>query len=154
MIARLHVNEDLRMSRLHSLKVLDTLPESEFDGLVATAADLLEAPIVLVSLVDKHRQWFKAKVGLDICETTRDAAFCAHAILQDEPLIVPDATLDERFSDNPLVTGEFHLRFYAGAPIVVDGMPLGTLCCLDLVPRQFSARQIRHHPFHPLRPAR
>ncbi len=131
------------MSRLHSLKVLDTLPESEFDGLVATAADLLEAPIVLVSLVDKHRQWFKAKVGLDICETTRDAAFCAHAILQDEPLIVPDATLDERFSDNPLVTGEFHLRFYAGAPIVVDGMPLGTLCCLDLVPRQFSARQIR-----------
>ncbi len=134
--------EEARLATLYSLKVLDTLPEWEFDGLVEIARTLLDVPIALVSLVDEDRQWFKARVGLDVSETARDLAFCAHTILQDEALVVPDARLDPRFADNPLVSGGLGIRFYSGAPIVVEGQPVGTVCCIDLRPRRPAARQI------------
>ena len=143
MTARLPASEAARLKTLRGLKVLDTLPEEDLDGIVELARALLDVPIALVSLIDEDRQWFKAKAGLDVCETSRDLAFCAHAILQTEPLVVPDATCDPRFADNPLVTGEFGLRFYAGAPIVIDGQAVGTVCCIDPVPRTPTPRQVQ-----------
>ncbi len=131
-----------RLQRLHSLDLLDTEAESGFDDLVLAAAALMNVPIGLVSLVDEARQWFKAKVGTEVCQTSRDAAFCSHAILKPTPLVVPDATLDPRFCDSPLVTGELGIRFYAGAPIAVGGYAIGSLCVNDRVPRQPSERQI------------
>lgn len=126
----------MRLAALTSYQVLDTAPERAFDNIAAIAAALFETPMALVSLVDRERQWFKARVGLDATETPRDVAFCAHAIRQDEPLVVPDAALDPRFAIYPLVTGRPHLRFYAGAPVLTpDGLPLGTLCVLDTRPR-------------------
>jgi diguanylate cyclase (GGDEF)-like protein/PAS domain S-box-containing protein len=142
-VAALHPEEKARLAKLQSLDVLDSLVEHEFNDLVLAAADLLDVPISLISLIDEDRQWFKAKTGVAVCETSRDVAFCAHAILQAEPLVVPDATLDPRFCDNDLVTGDFHLRFYAGAQIVVDGYPMGTLCCIDTKTRTFSPRQVK-----------
>ena len=135
--------EEARLATLRSLKVLDTLPEEDLDGIVEIARSLMDVPMALVSMIDRERQWFKAKAGLDVCETSRDIAFCAHAILQPEPLVIPDATVDPRFSDNPLVTGEFGLRFYAGAPIVIDGQAVGTVCCIDLQPRTPTHRQVQ-----------
>jgi diguanylate cyclase (GGDEF)-like protein/PAS domain S-box-containing protein len=123
--------------------VLDTLPEQAYDDIVEAASALMDVPISAISLVDEDRQWFKAKIGTDACETSRDTAVCAHTILQASPLVVPDATLDPRFCDNSLVTGPFGLRFYAGAPIVVDGEAVGSLCCIDQVPRTVTERQIR-----------
>ena len=134
--------EEARLEALRSLRVLDSLPETEFDGVVRIAAEILGTPIALISLVDEDRQWFKAKVGLEVCETSRDVSFCAHAILQTEPLVVPDATLDPRFADNPLVAGEFGLRFYVGVPILYDGHPIGTVCGIDRRPRNPTAGQI------------
>ena len=130
-------DETGRLSALRRLRVLDTPPEVPFDRVARLAARLLDAPIALVSLVDEHRQWFKARVGLDACETHRDVSFCAHAIrTPGEPLVVPDATADERFRDNPLVTGPPHVRFYAGAPIRDGaGHALGTVCVIDTAPR-------------------
>ncbi len=142
MKAQLPLEEKERLERLRSLRVLDSFSESEYEDLVVAASVLMDVPIAVITLVDSDRQWFKAKVGLDTCETSRDIAFCAHAILQSEPLVVPDATLDDRFADNPLVTGDFHLRFYAGVPIVVGGYAMGTLCCIDKVPRTPSERHV------------
>lgn len=133
-----HPQEEERLAELLSLAILDTPPEERYDRLVQLIARICDVPIALVSIVDARRQWFKASVGLDACETGRDEAFCAHAILSPQQLlIVPDALADPRFRDNPLVTGPPHVRFYAGAPIVLSsGLPVGTLCAIDRRPRE------------------
>jgi len=136
--------EPSRLAALRELLVLDTPEETAFDELVRTAADLCDAPIALISLIDEHRQWFKARVGLQVKETPREHAFCAHAIATpNETMQVADATQDERFASNPLVTGEPGIRFYAGAPLVTsDGQPIGTLCVIDRVPRQLDPQKL------------
>ena len=132
-----------RLAALLRMELLDTAPEPEFDELVETAAAICDMPMSLVTLLDDRRQWFKAAIGLTVRETPREMAFCAHTIQQPDMLLVEDATTDPRFAENPLVTGETHLRFYAGMPISSpDGFPLGTLCVLDRVPRQLTPTQI------------
>src|ERR1700733_6878588 len=133
-------HEEQRLATLAAQHLLDTPPDPRFDSLVRLTADLFDVPIVLVSLVDRDRQWFKSAVGLSACETHRDYAFCAYAILQpDDVMVIEDATADPRFADNPLVTGEPFIRFYAGAPLVArDGQPLGTLCIIDRKPRALA----------------
>jgi len=133
-------HEEQRLATLAAQHILDTPPDARFDSLVRLAADLFDVPIALVSLVDRERQWFKATVGLAACETHRDQAFCAYAIHRPgEVLVVENATLDPRFADNPLVTGDPFIRFYAGAPLLAsDGQALGTLCIIDQTPRTFS----------------
>jgi GAF domain-containing protein len=135
-------NETKRLKVLWQYEVLDTVPEEVFDDLTSLAAHICEAPMALLSLVDEDRQWFKSKVGVTLNETSRDRSFCSHAILQNDLFIVPDATKDARFANNPLVTAEPKIRFYAGAPLVTpDGHALGTLCVLDTVPRELRAEQ-------------
>ena len=135
-------NEAQRLAALREYHILDTAAEQAYDDLTALAAYLCHAPIAMISLVDGSRQWFKSKLGLNEQETPRDVAFCAHAILQTEPLIVRDALKDLRFSDSALVTREPHIRFYAGFPLSSrEGFALGTLCAIDRRPRQLSARQ-------------
>lgn len=138
--AALPRDEKARLGELRKYAVLDTPPEAAFDDAVRLASAICETPIALVSLIDESRQWFKARVGLEAQETPRDMAFCAHAILQPETLlVVPDARLDPRFSDNPLVTGDPHVQFYAGAPLLTaSGHALGTLCMIDQKPREMS----------------
>ncbi len=141
-VADLPANERARLAALHDSELLDSLPEQVYDDLTRLAALIAGTPIALVSLVDASRQWFKAKVGLDASETSRDVAFCAHAILGSTPLVVPDALADERFYDNPLVVGPTQVRAYLGAPLVTTaGLALGTLCAIDHVPRTFSLEQ-------------
>lgn len=137
-------NEAARLAALRAQQVLDSLPEQMFDDIVRVASNVCGTPIALISLVDEDRQWFKAKVGLQANETPRDQAFCAHAILQpDQPFVVPDATQDPRFAQNPLVTGSPDIRMYAGAPIVShSGHALGTVCVIDQTPRELTAEQI------------
>jgi len=137
--APLPPNEVARLAALDSYEILDSPPEPSFDTLVRLTAQIFQVPTALVSLVDRERQWFKARVGIDVCETDRTVAFCAHAILTRAPLIVEDALEDPRFADNPLVVGPPHVRFYAGAPLISsDGFQLGTLCILDSAPRRFD----------------
>jgi GAF domain-containing protein len=129
--------EAARLAKLLDYQVLDTPPEREFDEITAAAARLFNMPISLVSLVDGERQWFKARYGLAEKQTPRQHAFCAHAISSDDLFVVPDATQDPRFADNPLVTGDPNIRFYAGAPLVTpDNFRLGTLCVIDTKPHQ------------------
>lgn len=141
--ARIPENESARLQALESLAVLDTLAEEQYDDIVRIAAQICGAPTALISLVDRERQWFKARLGLDAQETPRAHAFCAHAIADAEPLVVRDAEADPRFEDNPLVVGEPGIRFYAGAPIEFgDDIRLGTLCVIDYQPRDLDAGQL------------
>ena len=132
-------DEELRIKTLRSLCVLDTQSEERFDRITRLAKRLFDVPIALVSLVDSDRQWFKSRQGLDARETPRASSFCGHAILSDELLVVNDASKDDRFADNPLVTGEPHIRFYGGCPVRAEnGQRLGTLCIIDRSPRALS----------------
>ena len=128
--------EPERLEALGSYGVLETAPEPAFDDIVDLAARICDAPTALISLVDREQQWFKARVGLDADRTARDVSFCDHAMREPDITVVPDATLDPRFADNALVTGELGIRFYAGAPLVsAEGLPLGSLCVIDYAPR-------------------
>ncbi len=136
----LPADESTRIDTLRSLNILDSSPEERFDRLTRLAKRLFGVPIALVSLVDADRQWFKSCLGLPVRETSRDISFCGHAILGDEILTIPDTLADERFHDNPLVTGAPNIRFYAGCPLSVpNGSKLGTLCLIDVEPRSLSA---------------
>jgi two-component system, sensor histidine kinase and response regulator len=144
MKAPLPENEAARLAALRGLGILDTPPELAYDELCTLAAHICQAPIALISFVDEDRQWFKSRVGWTAEESCRDVAFCAHAILQPDLLVVPDARADERFANNPLVTSPPSIRFYAGAPLVTAaGHALGTLCVLDHKPRELTAEQAR-----------
>ncbi len=136
-------NEQTRLARLRGLDILDSHADPVFDALVSSASAICGAPVALVSLIDEHRQWFKANIGLPgVTETERDVAFCSHAIESDELFEIPDATLDPRFASNPLVCGSPNIRFYAGAPIrLEDGHRIGTLCVIDKQPRHLNAMQ-------------
>jgi len=138
------LDEALRVEALRQYAVLDTLPEQALDDLTALAAQICGAPIALISLVDEHRQWFKARFGWAMAETPRDISFCGHALHERDLFIVPDATRDKRFAQNPMVTGQPRIRFYAGAPLVnSEGAALGTLCVIDHVPRTLTLEQER-----------
>ncbi|HCI52779.1 MAG TPA: hypothetical protein DE312_05595 [Gallionella sp.] len=136
-------DEQARMAALLDYEVLDTEPDSALDSMVQLASYICQTPIAAISLIDEHRQWFKASTGLDAKETSRDVAFCAHTILEDETMIVENALLDERFFDNPLVVSTPEIRFYAGVPLAApEGQHIGTLCVIDRVPRVLSPEQI------------
>ncbi|MBL7714432.1 MAG: PAS domain S-box protein [Bdellovibrionales bacterium] len=137
-------NEAQRLKALQALNILDTLPEPDFDEITFLASQICGTPVALISLVDENRQWFKSKWGLSGDETARDVSFCGHAILESSPLVVADAKQDARFSDNPLVTGEPHVQFYAGAPLLSpDGFAIGTVCVIDSKPKNLSQDQVR-----------
>lgn len=143
-IAALPADEEMRLQDLHSYNILDTAFEADFDELVELAGQVCNSPISLITLLDKDRQWFKAKKGMEDDSTSRDVAFCSHAILQDNVFVVEDATRDERFSGNPFVTEENGVRFYAGAPVVSPtGYKMGTICIIDRQPRTLSAEEDR-----------
>jgi PAS domain S-box-containing protein len=142
MSAPLPANEEARLDALRDLEILDTAPEPEFDDLALIASQICGTPISLISLVDRDRQWFKSKIGIEARETSRDVAFCSHAIRQRELFVVSDAMDDPRFSTNPLVTADPKIRFYAGAPLrTSDGHAVGTLCVLDRTPRKLTGEQ-------------
>ncbi len=144
MSAPLPEDEVARLAALRDAGVLDTLPEQDFDDIALLASEICGTPMGLVTLVDEDRQWFKAKVGIDIDQTHRDASFCAHTVRGHELLEVPDATVDPRFGQNPFVLGDASVRFYAGAPVVLDGThAVGTVCVIDQEPRQLTAAQRR-----------
>jgi signal transduction histidine kinase len=144
MKAALPDNETNRLAALYSLNVLDSVPEKDFDDIVALAATVCGVPMSLVSMVDVDRQWFKARTGTDLTETSRDLSFCAHAILGRDLLVVPDAQQDARFRDNPAVDTDGGIRFYAGAPLITtDGFALGTLCVVDNQPRRLDVEQLQ-----------
>jgi len=132
-------DEKLRLSTLRSLGVLDTPQEDRFDRVTRMAKRMFRVPIALVSLVDENRQWFKSCDGLSVRETPRDVSFCGHAILGEDIFLIPDALLDVRFADNPIVVNAPHVRFYAGCPLrAPNGTKIGTLCVIDHTPREFD----------------
>ncbi len=132
-------DEDDRLAALRALLILNTPPEQRFDRIVAFAAHEFDMPRAAISLVDADRQWFKAGIGLSGSESSRSESFCGHAILRDEPMVVPDALQDPRFADNPNVTQSPPVRFYAGAPLTLpSGHNVGTLCVFDEQPREMD----------------
>jgi len=138
----MELNETARLEALRRYKILDTDPEKAFDDLTILAAHICETPVALITLIDSERQWFKSRVGVNVSETPREVSFCARAIQQSDLFIVPDASKDPRFSSNPFVVSDPKIRFYAGAPFTSsDGHPLGTLCVVDVVPRQLTPSQ-------------
>jgi signal transduction histidine kinase len=140
--APLPPNEDVRLQALLRYKLLDTGSEEQFDDIVKLASQICNTPVSLISLVDSKRQWFKARKELPLSEVSREYAFCAHTILSDELMIIEDATVDERFKDNPLVLGDPDIRFYAGAPLIThDQYRLGALCVIDRIPRNLTDNQ-------------
>jgi GAF domain-containing protein len=142
MIPSKPVNEKQRLATLRGYEILDTEPEAAFDDLTFLASYICQTPIALISLIDVDRQWFKSKVGISMTETSRDIAFCASTVLQSDVFIVPDASEDDRFSENPLVVSEPRIRFYAGASLMTEGHALGALCVIDRVPRTLSPEQL------------
>jgi excisionase family DNA binding protein len=137
-------DEKARLAAVAASGLVDSAPEPVFDRLTWLATQVTDCPMALVTVLTSRRQWFKSRIGVDLAETPRDWAFCSHAIVQEEPLMVEDATRDVRFAANPLVTGPLHVRFYAGVPLVdAGGHPLGTLCVLDREPRRLRAREIK-----------
>ncbi|MEO0347138.1 MAG: sensor domain-containing diguanylate cyclase [Pseudomonadota bacterium] len=137
------IDEAARISSLRALQILDTYPEDRFDRVTNLAKQIFDVDICLISLVDSHRQWFKSRQGLDASETRRDVSFCGHAILDDAVFVVENAREDERFHDNPLVTGEPDVRFYAGRPIKApEGQRIGTLCLIDSEPRTLNEKEL------------
>lgn len=144
MRAPLPDDEAARLAALHDTRVLDTLPEQDFDDIALLAAEICGTPMGLVSLVDEDRQWFKAKVGVEVEQTHRDLSFCSHTIRAHELMEIPDAAADPRFQDNPVVRGPENVRFYAGAPVVLDGThAVGTVCVIDHQPRELTTAQRR-----------
>src|SRR5260370_32476793 len=140
--ANISINEKAGVGAVGSYKILDTDREKAFDDLTIWASHICETRVALISLIDTDRQWFKSRVGVNLTETPREVAFCAKAIQQSELFVVPDATKDPRFSSNPFVVSDPKIRFYAGAPFTSsDGYPLGTLCVVDVVPRQLTPSQ-------------
>jgi GAF domain-containing protein len=135
-------NEAERLFILRTLNLLDTPLEERFDRITRILSNALEMPITALSLIDDVRQWFKSSQGLNVCETSRGNAFCAHAILHSDLMQVPDALQDPRFHDNPLVTSAPHIRFYAGQPIIIRKLfHIGTLCAIDTKPRELTEAQ-------------
>lgn len=135
-------NEEQRLTVLNSYRILDSASEQAFEDITRLAASVCETPISLLTFIDRNRQWIKSNRGLSISETSRDVAFCSHAIMQSELFEVEDALHDDRFAKNPLVTGDPHIRFYAGMPLVTqDGDALGTLCVIDRKARQLTSEQ-------------
>ena len=131
------------MAAVHETALLDTPPEERFDRITRKAREQFGVPVSYVALVDKDRQWFKSKQGLEADETSRDIAFCAHAINEEKPLVIPDSRLDPRFSENPLATGQENVRFYAGAPLrSPQGQAVGTFCIVDHKPRELSPEEL------------
>ncbi len=132
-----------RLKALYALRLLDTAPEERFDRFTRLARRTFDVPIVLVTFVDANRQWFKSNQGLNATETARDISFCGHAIMQPEVMVIPDALADPRFSDNPLVTGDPQIRFYAGCPIAAPaGQNIGTICLIDQEPRDLDPEDV------------
>ena len=137
-------NEAERLAALAASKLMDTPHEETFDRLTWLASHVTECPMALLTLLSGQRQWFKSRIGVEAHETPRELAFCSHAIMQEGPFVVEDASLDPRFADNPMVTGAPHIRFYAGYPVLAaDGLALGSLCVLDSEPRRLRERELR-----------
>ena len=138
------IDEQQRLDELRSYDILDTPAEVGFDDITQLIAAQLDVPIALISLIDQDRQWFKSKIGLEVAQTSRDVAFCAHALHHDDILVVEDTHADPDFADNPLVTGEPFIRFYAGMPLITPkGHRLGTLCVIDHQVRQLSSLEAK-----------
>lgn len=137
-------DETARLAAVAASGLVDSAPEPVFDRLTWLATQVTDCPMALITVLTSRRQWFKSRVGVDLAETPRDWAFCSHAIVQEKPLMVEDASRDARFAANPLVTGPLRVRFYGGVPLVdAGGHALGTLCVLDREPRRLRAREIK-----------
>ena len=131
-----------RIGVLSRYRVLDTAPEESFDDITRLAAHICDTPIALINFIDKSRQWFKSKLGFDLSESPLEYSICAQAFLQDDLMVIPDLTMDERFAHYPVITEEPKIRFYAGVPLVTpEGYSVGTLCVMDRVPRDLSTEQ-------------
>jgi len=141
--APIPTDESERLAELRALAILDTPREARFDRITDLVADIFQVPMVFLTIVDGDRQWFKSTYGTNVETTPRAVGFCAHAMLEPRGMVVSDATKDGRFADNPFVTGDFHLRFYAGAPIhTPTGTAIGALSLVDTQPRNFTAKQL------------